>query len=113
MLSDKVRLQHIRDAIRKIENFTYGEDENSFKENELVQSAVERQLEIIGEAANNLTEEFKDKYPEMEWNKLRGFRNIIVHEYFGVSTQVVWSSIQLRIPQLKEIVIRILDNNEL
>jgi uncharacterized protein with HEPN domain len=113
MLSDKVRLQHIREAIRKIEDFISLVDEASFKENELVQSAVERQLEIIGEAANYLTEEFKDKYPEMEWNKLRGFRNIIVHEYFGVSTQIVWFSVQRRIPQLKEIVIKILDNNEL
>lgn len=113
MLSDKVRLQHIREAIRKIEDFTRSEDEASFKENELVQSAVERQLEIIGEASNYLTEEFKDRHREMEWNKLRGFRNIIVHEYFGVSTQIIWTSVQQRIPQLKKIVIKILDNNEL
>ncbi|TAG40984.1 MAG: DUF86 domain-containing protein [Cytophagia bacterium] len=113
MQNDKVRLQHIREAIRKIEDFTKLENEDSFKKNELVQSAVERQLEIIGEAANHLTEEFKDKYPAMEWNKLRGFRNIIVHEYFGVSTQMVWSSVRQRIPQLKEVVIKILDNNEL
>lgn len=88
----------MREAIRKIEDFTKHENEDSFKSNELVQSATERQLEIIGEAANHLSEEFKDSYPEIEWNKLRGFRNIIVHEYFGVSTQMVWSSIQLRIP---------------
>lgn len=113
MLNDKVRLQHIREAIRKIENFTKSENEESFETNELVQSAVERQLEIIGEAANYLTEEFKEKYPEMEWNKLRGFRNIIVHEYFGVSIKIVWTSVQYRIPQLKEIINRILDNNEL
>lgn len=79
MLSDKVRLQHIREAIRKIKDFISLVDEASFKESELVQSAVERQLEIIGEATNYLTEEFKDRHPEMEWNKLRGFRNIIVH----------------------------------
>lgn len=113
MLSDKVRLQHIREAIRKIEDFISLVDEASFKESELVQSAVERQLEIIGEAANYLTEEFKDRHPEMEWNKLRGFHNIIVHEYFGVSTQIIWTSVQQRIPQLKKIVIKILDNNEL
>ena len=81
MLSDKVRLQHIREAIRKIENFTKSEDEISYAQNELVQSAVERQLEIIGEAANNLSNEFKSNHPEMEWNKLRGFRNIIVREF--------------------------------
>lgn len=89
MLSDKARLQHIREAIRKIEDFTKSEDELSYAKNELVQSAVERQLEIIGEAANNLSNEFKSKYPEMEWNKLRGFRNIIVHEYFGISTKII------------------------
>jgi uncharacterized protein with HEPN domain len=59
MLSDKVRLQHIREAIRKIENFTKSEDEISYAQNELVQSAVERQLEIIGEAANNLSTLFE------------------------------------------------------
>lgn len=113
MLSDKVRLQHIREAIRKIEDFTKSEDEISYAQNELVQSAVERQLEIIGEAANNLSNEFKSKHPEMEWNKLRGFRNIIVHEYFGVSTQIIWASVQQRLPQLKQIVNKILENNEL
>lgn len=113
MLSDKVRLQHIREAIRKIEDFTKSEDEISYAQNELVQSAVERQLEIIGEAANNLSNEFKSKHPEMEWNKLRGFRNIIVHEYFGISTQIIWASVQQRLPQLKQIVNKILENNEL
>jgi uncharacterized protein with HEPN domain len=113
MLSDKIRLLHIREAIRKIEDFTKTLDEAAFQESELVQSAVERQLEIIGEAANYLTDEFKDKYPEMEWNKLRGFRNIIVHEYFGVSIKIVWTSVQQRIPQLKIIINKILDNNEL
>jgi uncharacterized protein with HEPN domain len=113
MLSDKVRLQHIREAIRKIENFTKSEDEISYAQNELVQSAVERQLEIIGEAANNLSNEFKSNHPEMEWNKLRGFRNIIVHEYFGISTRIIWASVQQRLPQLKQIVNKILENNEL
>ncbi len=113
MLNDKVRIQHISEAIRKIEDFTKTESEASFEENELVQSAVERQLEIIGEAANHLSEDFKMAYPEMEWNKLRAFRNIIAHEYFGISTKIVWTSVQQRIPQLKEIVNRILDNNEL
>lgn len=49
----------------------------------------------------------------MEWNKLRGFRNIIVHEYFGISTRIIWASVQQRLPQLKQIVNKILENNEL
>lgn len=68
MLNDKVKLQHIREAIRKIEDFTKSENEESFETNELVQSAVETQLEIIGKPPiiYYLTEEFKEKHPEME-----------------------------------------------
>ena len=49
-----------------------------------------RNFEIIGEAANRLSEEFKDKYPDIDWHRMRGFRNRIVHDYFGIDHSIVW-----------------------
>ena len=64
-------------------------------------SAVERQLEIIGEAANSISDSLKEKYPGVDWKPIRRFRNVIVHEYFGVSSQILWGVIQKELPVLK------------
>ncbi|NTW31419.1 MAG: DUF86 domain-containing protein [Bacteroidetes bacterium] len=101
-LSDEVRLKHILDSIKNIQSFTKGFDEHSFLKSQLVQSAVERQLEIIGEAASKLTEEIKEKYNYIEWFKIKAFRNIIAHEYFGVSKIQVWGVVYIDLPKLKK-----------
>ena len=98
---DKERLQHIYDAICNIESFTKGFSEKEYLQNLLVQSAVERQLEIIGEACANVSDKIKKKYPQVEWNKIKAFRNIIAHEYFGVSSKQIWNVVLLEIPKLK------------
>ena len=106
---DKQRLLHISDAIRKIELFTKDANEEIYFGNEMMQSAVERQLEIIGEAAAQLSDETKDKYPEIEWYKIKAFRNVIAHEYFGISSKQVWTTVTTNIPQLKSTVLKILN----
>ena len=98
---DKERLQHIYDAICNIESFTQGFSEKDYLQNLLVQSAVERQLEIIGEACANISDKIKKKHTQVEWNKIKAFRNIIAHEYFGVSSKQIWNVVQLEISQLK------------
>ena len=60
-----------------------------------------KQLEIIGEAANNLTNELKSKFTEIEWRKIVGLRNILVHQYFGVDEKIIWDIIQEDIPELR------------
>lgn len=98
---DLVRVKHIHEAIINIQKFTRGLSESDFHNNELVQSAVIRQFEIIGEAATNISEVTKDKYPEVEWRIIKDFRNLLIHEYFRVDASEVWYSIQFDIPDLE------------
>jgi uncharacterized protein with HEPN domain len=64
--------------------------------------AVIRNFEIIGEAANRLSEEFKDKHPDIEWHRIRGFRNRIVHDYSGIDYAIVWQIKEAFLPQILE-----------
>lgn len=100
-LGDKQRLLHIIDAILLIEQFLQDLGEPEFRKSALHISATERQIEIIGEAANSISEELKNHFPEVEWQPIRRFRNFIVHEYFGVSTQILWGVVQKELPILK------------
>jgi uncharacterized protein with HEPN domain len=100
-LGDKQRLLHIRDAILLIEGFLKELDEDQFRNSQLHRSATERQLEIIGEASNSISDGLKSKFPEVEWQPIRRFRNVIVHEYFGVSHQIIWGLIKNELPVLK------------
>jgi uncharacterized protein with HEPN domain len=83
-LGDKARLEHILNAIEEIESFIKDLDLDGFLNNSLFQSATTRQIEIIGEAANKLSDEMKQKYSEVDWRGIAGFRNILVHEYFDI-----------------------------
>ena len=62
--------------------------------------AVERNFEIIGEAAARISEDFKMSHPEIEWRILKDFRNFIIHEYFGINNEIIWDTIQIRLPEL-------------
>ena len=100
-LGDVQRLKHILDAISDVEDFLSGMNQFDFKESKLHISAVERQLEIIGEAANSISDSLKEKYSGVDWKPIRRFRNVVVHEYFGVSSQILWGVIQKELPVLK------------
>jgi len=106
-ISEKARLQHIAEAIEHLELFVEGVSQEEYFADIKLQAAVERKLEIIGEAANHLSYQL-EKYPDIEWEKLKAFRNFIVHEYFGVSQKIIWDSVQYRIPQLKKVVLQLL-----
>ena len=100
-LGDKQRLLHIRDAIENIFAFTKGMDEPAYISSIMVQSAVERQMEIIGEAVNSVSEELKSIHTDIEWCKIKAFRNVIAHEYFGISNKQVWNVVENDLPRLK------------
>ena len=68
----------------------------------MVQDAVIRNLEIIGEAAKKIDKEFKNKYPNIEWKKITGMRDVLIHDYMGVDVVIVWMVIKNRLPQLKK-----------
>ena len=100
-IGDKQRLLHILDAITEIENYTANIDIDTFLKNSMMHFASIKQIEIIGEAANYISEETKNKFSEIEWRQITGLRHILVHEYFGVDITLIWQIIIDDIPKLK------------
>jgi len=100
-LGDRARLQHIFDAIKEIESYITNSSYEDFQTNSMMQFATVKQLEIIGEASNQLTEHFKKLYNEIKWREIVGLRNILIHEYFGIDTKIVWDILQIDLPKLK------------
>jgi uncharacterized protein with HEPN domain len=111
-ISSLERARHIFEAINYIGEFTKGIDFEGFKDNVLVRSAIERQLMIVGEASVHISEEIKNQYPQIPWYQIKGFRNFIVHEYFGVSYQMEWSVIVAQLPNLKSVIKQIINQLE-
>jgi uncharacterized protein with HEPN domain len=96
------------DAIAKIQEFTIGMDESDYLENELVQSAVERKLEILGEAARRVSHEFQTQHAEIDWRNTIGLRNIIAHRYDQIDQERVWNIAQTVLPTLKDLLMPLL-----
>jgi uncharacterized protein with HEPN domain len=111
-LGDKVRLQHILDAILEIENYSFNTDFSGFMKNSMMRFACIKQMEIIGEAGNHVSDEIKARFSTIEWSQIIGMRNVFVHEYFGVDPNLVWEIIKVDLPGLKEKVIEILNSIE-
>lgn len=105
-----VYLLHILDAINMIESYIAGHTEESFRQNRLIQDAVVRNLEIIGEATKKLPRHLRNKYPGIEWKKIAGMRDVLIHEYFGVDLKRVWGIVKNRLPDLKINIMKILDD---
>jgi len=108
--SDKLRLQHILDAIIEIENYSVNTDFSGFMKNSMMRFACIKQLEIIGEAGNHISDETKSSFSTIEWSQIIGMRNIFVHEYFGVDSKLVWDIIKDDLPGLKNKIIEILNS---
>ena len=98
----KLLIDDIWESIEKIERYTEGMTRESFQSDEKTSDAVVRNLEIIGEAAGRLPEEFMDSNSEIEWFKIVGLRNRIVHEYFGVDLEIIWQIIKKDFPAFKK-----------
>jgi uncharacterized protein with HEPN domain len=98
---DLVLVQHIRDAILAIETFTKGVDIIEFIENDLITSAVMKKFEVIGEASNKLSSEFKASHQNIPWSQIIGMRNILIHDYIGADLEGVWNTIHQDLPKLK------------
>jgi uncharacterized protein with HEPN domain len=111
-LGDKVRLQHILDAIQEIESYIIDVDFDKFMENSMMRYACIKQMEIIGEASNHLSEEVKSEFTSVEWGQIAGMRNIFVPKYFGVDAIIVWEIIKGDIPDLKDKIVEIIQSLE-
>lgn len=103
-------LEDMLESAKKIKKYTTGFDYNRFLEDDKTIDAVVRNFEIIGEAANRIDPEFRKQRPDIEWNRIRGFRNRIVHDYFGIDYEIVWSIIADYLDELIHRLQQLLDN---
>lgn len=98
----QVYLDDIQEAIKKIEAYTKGKNFTDFVEDTELEDAVIRRLEIIGEAVKNLPSDIKERHSSVPWKQIDGMRDILIHEYAGVSIERVWKVIEDDIVRLKE-----------
>jgi len=98
----KVYLEDILEAIRKICEFTRGLSADALSKDAKTLDAVIRNLEVIGEAVKRLPEQIRNQQPDIEWKKIAGLRDILIHEYFGINVEVVWDVVQHKLSGLED-----------
>jgi uncharacterized protein with HEPN domain len=101
-------LQDILDAIGNIKDFTRGITFDIYQADLKTKHAVERNFSIIGEAVARIDKSFRDLHPSIDWREVKDFRNIIVHDYFGIDDTIVWDIIHLNLDQLEKDIVVIL-----
>ena len=95
-------IEEIINSIKNVEEFSEKLSKDGFLKNKLKQRAIERELEIIGEAVKNIPESLRNKYPEIRWKGIAGFRDVLSHAYFGVIPEKIWAIIKDDIPILEK-----------
>jgi len=103
-------INDILTSINNIESFAKKLTKEKLLREELYQSAIIRQIEIIGEAVKNLPDSFRKKYPEISWNKIAGMRDIVIHSYFKVDLDAVWNVVKRDLPELKKEMKKIIED---
>jgi len=101
MRDDRRRLLDIAEAIERIEKYA-SEGREAFEDDELIQNWILHHLQVIGEAARAISDELKNEHDEMPWQQIVGMRHILVHRYFEVDTDLIWSVVEDDVPALKQ-----------
>ena len=97
-----VYLRHIVDAIERLNGYLEGVDRKGFLGNDLLQAAVIREMEIIGEATKQVGEDFRNAHTDIPWKKMAGMRDKLIHDYLGVDIEAVWDTVVKDLPGLKK-----------
>jgi len=98
---DLASILDIIHAIKQIQRYVEGLDLSNFKSNDEKQGAILYRITIIGEVTKRLSQEFRDRYPQISWKEIAGMRDVVIHQYHGIDLEIVWSVIQERIPVLR------------
>ncbi len=106
MCRDTVYIQQILDAIGKVEMFTK-DGKSEFYNNVMIQDAVIRNIEVIGEVAKRVTTKFKCDYPNVPWRQMAGIRDVLIHDYDSIDVVIVWNVVAIELPKIKEILSQI------
>lgn len=107
MKDDSVYLRHILEAIERIRSYTSAGGE-AFRGDPKTQDAVIRNLQVIGEASKKISTKTRDAHPDVPWKNMTGMRDRVVHDYFGVSLDIVWDVVENYLPPLRETVGKLL-----
>ena len=105
--NDLAFIEHILDSINAIEKFSKNMNKKELVSNRLKQSAIVREIEIIGEAVKNISKSLKDNHPEIKWKEIVGTRDKMIHHYFGVDLNIIWDIIKINLPDLKNKILKI------
>lgn len=108
----KIFLEHIKDSILLIEEYSRGTVKSEFIKNRPLQDAVIRRLEIIGEAVKNIPLSFRSQHPEIPWKQMAGMRDILIHEYFDVDLSLAWQVVKHELPPIKKRLLELLEVKE-
>ena len=111
-VNDAVRLRHILDAAREALAFVEGRSRADLEANHMLSLALVRLLEIIGEAARGVSESVRQANPEVDWNKMTGMRDRLIHGYFDINLDIVWETVTQDLPMLISRVKRIVSGLE-
>lgn len=112
MKDDSVYLIHVLECIKQIEEYTINGREE-FMNSRLIQDAVIRNIEIIGEATKQVSPGLRSQHPEIPWKEMAGMRDVLIHDYMGVDLQIVWNVVARNLAEIKEHLRGLLSNETL
>lgn len=108
MSRDIVYVSQILEAIKKIQEYTK-EGRDVFYDTIIIQDAVMRNIEIVGEVAKRISNEFKDKYDQVPWRQMAGIRDVLIHDYDSIDMSIVWNVVNTELPKIRRILSEIDD----
>lgn len=107
MIDDGLNMTCIAECVARIEEYTTA-GQDAFAASTLIQDAVIRNFQVIGDATKNLSPELRQSYPDVPWRRMAGFRDVLVHDYLRVDLAIVWEIIEIELPSLKPKILEIL-----